>query len=181
MKQILQLKFFEAQDNSTLIENDLRLNLKRVLESAHLTQEEKVLLLISLSRQFELQDFFEAAMKEAKDMGLEAHVIKEAQESVALMGMLNSYYKFRTFVSSAHPEAGEVYKTAGLRMTTLARPAMGKIPFENIALALSIANGCPSCVAAHEKTLREHGQSPDKLHDVARLTAVLKGISGLKS
>jgi lipoyl-dependent peroxiredoxin subunit D len=104
----------------------------------------------------------------------------EAEESAALVGMLNSYYKFRGFVTKSEPEvADENYHHAGLRMTALARPAMGKENFELLALVVSVVNGCETCVTSHEKVLRESGVSPDKIHDAVRLASTIKGLSKL--
>jgi lipoyl-dependent peroxiredoxin subunit D len=48
-----------------------------------------------------------------------------------------------------------------------------------LAFAVSVVNGCESCVRAHEKTLRDGAVSTDKLHDLARLSAVLKALRTL--
>ena len=97
------------------------------------------------------------------------------------MGMLNTYYKFRSFTTKSAPEiAAEHYAQAGLRMTALARPQIGKVPFELLALAVSVVNGCETCVASHEKVLRESGVEPAKIHDAARLAAAVKGLSKIE-
>jgi alkyl hydroperoxide reductase subunit D len=96
-------------------------------------------------------------------------------ESAAIMGMLNTYYKFRSFIK----ERAEDYRTAGLRMTALARPALGKVPFEMLAFAVSVLNGCETCVVSHEKVLREAETNVEKIHDLARLAATVKAIQVL--
>src|SRR6185369_15015062 len=102
--------------------------------------------------------------------GLPPEHIQEAAESAAIMGMLNTYYRFRYMVGK-----DDDYRTAGLRMTSLARPAIGKEGFEMLALAVSIVNGCQSCVKSHEQVLRDAGVSADKIHDLARMGSVVKG------
>jgi lipoyl-dependent peroxiredoxin subunit D len=64
-------------------------------------------------------------------------------------------------------------------MTALARPAMGSQNFELLALAVSVVNGCETCVTSHERVLRDGGVSPAKIHDAVRLTAAIKGLSAL--
>jgi len=64
-------------------------------------------------------------------------------------------------------------------MTSLARPVLGKERFEMLALTISVINGCEACTRAHEKTLREAGISIEKIHDLARLAAVAKGLKAL--
>ena len=109
-------------------------------------------------------------------LGVPAEQIQEAAESAAIMGMLNTYYRFRYMV-----DKDDDYRAAGLRMTSLARPALGKESFEMLALAVSIVNGCQSCVRSHEQVLRDAGISPDKIHDLARMAAVVKGIKAFSS
>ncbi|MGH9857599.1 MAG: carboxymuconolactone decarboxylase family protein, partial [Acidobacteriota bacterium] len=53
-------------------------------------------------------------------------------------------------------------------MAALARPVLGKERFEMLAFALSVLNGCESCIRSHEQVLRNAGLA-DKLHDLARL------------
>jgi alkyl hydroperoxide reductase subunit D len=88
--------------------------------------------------------------------------------------MLNVYYRFRYMVGNE-----EDYRAAGLRMTALARPVLGKERFEMLAFAVSVLNGCQSCIRSHEKVLRDAGVSTDKVHDLARLAAVVKGLHTL--
>jgi alkyl hydroperoxide reductase subunit D len=88
------------------------------------------------------------------------------------------YYKFRSFLGPDLVQAD--YSRAGLRMQSLMKPQTGKANFELMALAVSVVNGCPTCVASHEKAVRELGVTADKVHDVARMAAVCKGLDSLK-
>jgi len=90
------------------------------------------------------------------------------------MAMLNTYYRFRHFV---HKD--DDYRVAGLRMTALAKPQLGKERFEMLALAVSVLNGCESCVRSHEQVLRDAGVGADKIHDLARLASVVKALTTL--
>lgn len=105
-----------------------------------------------------------------------AEQIQEAKESAAIMGMLNTYYKFKGYLS---PESLDNYQRAGLRMQSFMKPQNGKERFEMMAFAVSVVNGCPSCIASHEKALTQLGVGADKIHDLARLAAVVKGLSTL--
>ena len=104
---------------------------------------------------------------------------KEAEESAAIVGMLNTYYKFRSFMSHAGETKLEDYRTAGLRMTALARPALGKVNFEMLAFTVSVVNGCETCVISHEAVLREAGLGAEKIHDLARMASVVKALKTL--
>jgi alkyl hydroperoxide reductase subunit D len=48
-----------------------------------------------------------------------------------------------------------------------------------MAFTVSVLNGCQTCVVSHEKALTTLGVSRDKIHDLARLASVVKGLSGL--
>jgi len=75
----------------------------------------------------------------------------------------------------------EDYRIAGLRMTSLARPSLGKERFEMLAFAVSVLNGCESCIRSHEEVLRNAGLSADKIHDLARLASVVKALRTLSA
>lgn len=156
------------------IARDLRLNLKRLLEEGALDPQEKLLTLLAVSKAVEHAGLVEFAETELKAQGLPPEQILEAKESAAIMGMLNIYYRFKHMVGK-----DEDYRSAGLRMTALAKPQMGKERFEMLALAVSAINGCETCICSHEKVLRDAGVSVDKIHDLARFAAVVKGLKSL--
>jgi alkyl hydroperoxide reductase subunit D len=119
----------------------------------------------------------EFAENELKSLDLTVEQIQEAKESAAIMGMMNTYYKFRGYLA---PEAAPNFQRAGLRMQSLMKPHNGKLRFEMMAFAVSVVNGCPSCIGSHERALTELGVEADKIHDLARLASVMKGLSALK-
>lgn len=155
---------------NTAIARDLKLNLKRLLEEGALSPQEAALALLAVSAAAEAPVLASYARKKLNEFGFTAEQIQEAAESAALMAMLNVYYRFRHTI-----EMEEDYRVAGLRMTALARPLLGKLPFEMLAFAVSVLIGCPSCIRSHERVLREAGVQVDKIHDLARLAAVVKG------
>lgn len=168
-------------DRETTITRDLKLNVKRLLEDSTLTKEEGALLTIALSKATGYDELVRAGRTEAKALGIADEGVVEAEESAAIMGMLNIYYRYRHFVEHNDPAAKEAYGHAKLRMTALANPALGKQTFELLALGVSAINGCEMCVSSHEKALMHLGVTRDKLHDVARLSAVIKGLSSLQA
>jgi alkyl hydroperoxide reductase subunit D len=164
--------FFEHR--STTIARDLRLNLQKLLDGGALTPTEAYLTLLATATSTENAPLASHAREKLAALGVPADHIQEAAESAAIMGMLNTYYRFRYMVGKE-----DDYRTAGLRMTSLARPALGKETFEMLALAVSVVNGCQSCVGSHEQVLRDAGVSADKVHELARMAAVVKGIKAL--
>ncbi len=65
-------------------------------------------------------------------------------------------------------------------MQSLGKPQSGKKIFEGMAMTVSIVNGCPMCIVAHEKAMIEQGYTHDHVHELARLAATAKGLTALK-
>jgi alkyl hydroperoxide reductase subunit D len=164
------------EPNKGTIARDLKLNLTRLLQDGALSAEEALLATLAVSTSLGYGEMASYARQQLSATGMNEDEIQEAAHSAAIMGMLNVYYRFRHFVGSP-----EEYRVAGLRMTALARPLLGKERFEMLAFAVSVVNGCESCVRAHEKALRDAGIPPEKVHDLARLSAVLKAVQTLTS
>ncbi|MCX6110210.1 MAG: carboxymuconolactone decarboxylase family protein [Proteobacteria bacterium] len=166
----------------TPVARDLKLNLKKLLSDSSIAGTEASLALLALATSLEAPALSDLALALLADADLSPDQLQEAKESAAIMGMLNTYYRFRHFLGSGQGQAyvDEHYKTAGLRMNSLSKPALGKERFEMLALAVSVVNGCEMCVNAHEQELLKLGASRDKLHDLARLAAVAKGVSTLR-
>jgi alkyl hydroperoxide reductase subunit D len=164
------------ESHAGVIARDLRLNFTRLLQDGALSGEEALLATLAVATSLDYGDMAAFAREQLSQAGLPEEQIQEAAQSAAIMGMLNTYYRFRHFVGTP-----EEYRTAGLRMTALARPALGKERFEMLAFAVSVINGCESCVRSHEKSLRDAGTPPEKIHDLAKLAAVLKGLHTLST
>src|SRR5262245_35160123 len=156
-------------DEPTVISRDLRLNLKRALEDGALDVQDRYVALLSTSVASQHAELAGLARRELAARGAKSEEIQEAAESAALMGMLNTYYRFRHMV-----ENDEDYRVAGLRMTAFARPILGKPRFEALAFAVSVVNGCESCVRSHEKALRELGFTVNQIHDLARIASIVR-------
>lgn len=162
------------QDRNTAVVRDLKLNLKRVLEESALDPLESLPSLLAAATSTGQASLAAFAREELVAREVPPEQIQEAAESAAIVGMLNMYYRFRHMV--AKPDD---YATAGLRMTSLAKPALGKERFEMASLVVSVLNGCETCIKAHEKVLRDGGVSADKVHDLVRLAATVKGLEAL--
>jgi alkyl hydroperoxide reductase subunit D len=170
-------EFIEAllETRSTGIARDLKLNLRRLIEESSLSQEEAILVLLATATAVDHRSLISHSREKLVALGFSSEQIQEAAESAAMMGMLNLYYRFRHMVGNE-----EDYKTANLRMTSLARPVLGKEKYEMLAFAVSVINGCSSCIQAHEKVLRGSGLSADKVHDLARMASVVNGLKVLE-
>lgn len=168
------------QGEETTIAKDLKLNLKRLSLEGGLDSKESALTLLALATSEENRELQSLAREWLQAQEVPEIEIQEAAETAAIMGMLNIYYRFRHLVSengALRPE----YQQAGLRMTSLAKPVLGKLTFEMLAFSVSVLNGCASCIQSHEKVLLEGNIGLDKIHTLARLAAVVKGLKALQS
>lgn len=163
---------------STAVQRDLSLNFKKIMEESPLEETDRWMNLLATGVALHNKAMMGLARTELQKMGLSEEHIQEAAESAGIMGMLNTYYKFKGFLS---PEVAESYNRAGLRMNSLGKPVNGKEKFEMMAFTVSVVNGCPTCVSSHEKALKDLGLSADKIHDLARLAAVCKGLDSLQT
>ncbi len=174
---------FEAlfADHQSAIARDLKINFKKLLEGSSLSQEEVTMATLAVARSLDFREIAHAARITLVREGVDAAKIQEAEETAAIMGMLNTYYRFRHFVDAKDKTGheGEGYGPAKLRMQSLSNPLIGKQRFEMLAFAVSIINGCEKCVTSHEKALQGLGVENEKLHDLARLAATLKGLRSL--
>ncbi len=170
-------KYFGAKE--TAVYKDLSLNFKKLLEDSSLDLNERLMNLAAISRSLHWVELENFAKNELKIAGLSDAEIEECFEAAAIMGMLNTYYKFKGYLS-AEVLTDSAYQRAGLRMNSLSKPVNGKHNFEMMALSVSVVNACPTCVSSHEKALTDIGVGRDKIHDLARLASVTKGLSCLK-
>ncbi len=157
------------------IYRDLSLNFKKILEdSSSLDPAERYMNLMAIAVTLENKEMYTLAQSQLVALNTPAPVIQECSEVAGIMGMNNVYYKFRSYLPN---EVKENYSRAGLRMQSLAKPISGKQNFEMMAMSVSIVNGCPMCIASHEKALIDLGLTADKVHELARLAAICKGLS----
>ncbi len=152
---------------------DLKLNVSSALGSTNLTRKEAYLLALSVAvneRHSELTEAFERlAMKE----GATAEEVGETHACASIMSMNNVFYRFRHYMHDV-----EYYnkQPAGLRMSVLMNPVMGKGLFELMSLVVSAVNGCERCVTSHEHSVKELGAEEPRIYDAIRLGAVINGL-----
>jgi len=159
----------------TTIARDLKLNLERLLTEGALDKTDAHLALLATAASVGIPPLVDYAQNQlAADSGLGQEEIIEAREAAAIMGMLNTYYRFKHMVDKE-----DDYRSAGLRMTSLAKPKLGKKRFEMLSFGVSVLNGCETCIRAHENVLRDSEVPVEQIHDLARIAAVVKGLKPL--
>jgi alkyl hydroperoxide reductase subunit D len=108
---------------------------------------------------------------------LDASHVNAAHAAAAIMAMNNVYYRF------VHLVEDEAYAKlpARLRMNALGSHGIAKADFELLALAVSAINGCGTCVASHERQLRQHGLEREAVQSAVRIAAVVHAVARVLS
>src|SRR5665213_1119089 len=101
--------------------------------------------------------------------------LNAARAAAAVMGMNNIYYRFLHLVK----DAAYQQMPARLRMNVLANPGVETADFELLSLAVSAINGCGTCVASHERQLRQHGLSREAVQSAVRIAATVHAVAGV--
>jgi lipoyl-dependent peroxiredoxin subunit D len=151
---------------------DLKINIGNALNAATLTKKDAYLISIAVSvneKNVLLQQAFTTLAKAA---GANETEIAEVISCASLMAANNVYYRFRHFMNE------EFYTNApaGIRMSIMMSPVIGKELFELISIVVSALNGCEMCVTSHEKNLVQHGADKQRIHDAVKLGAVLRSL-----
>ncbi len=152
---------------------DMKLNTSAVLSSNHLTKKESCLLAYAATineKNHTLSAAFEAL---ARKEGADDAILAEVVACTGVMTTNNVFYRFRHYLHS-----NEFYQKqpAGLRMSVMMNPVLGKEFFELLSLAISALNGCERCVTSHEHSVKEQGASEARIFDAIRLVSVVKSL-----
>jgi len=65
---------------------------------------------------------------------------------------------------------------AGIKMSIMMSPVLGKEFFELVSLVVSSINGCEMCVSSHEKSVLQHGSTESRVFEAVKLGAIVKGL-----
>jgi alkyl hydroperoxide reductase subunit D len=152
---------------------DLKINVGNALKYDSLSEKESALLALSVAINEKTKTLENALIEKAKSAGASQEEILETFACVSLLNVNNVFYRFRHFTKK------EYYQTtpAGIKMTVMGNPSMGKEFFELMSLGISSLNGCELCVNAHEESLIKMGTSQQRIYDAVRLFANIKGLT----
>ena len=151
---------------------DLKLNVSGVLGSSNMTRKETSLLALAVAVNEKNDTLIAAFEGLATKEGASADEIAETHGCTSLMGVNNIFYRFRHYM---HDNEFYNKQPAGLRMSIMMTPALGKPLFELMSLVVSAVNGCERCVTSHEHSVKEQGANEPRIYDAIRLAAVIKG------
>ena len=168
----LSLLRLAEQDSKYL--RDLKLNVSAVLNSKNMSKKDSSLLALSVAVNEKNTALMTAFENMARGQGASETEIAEVHSLTSLMNANNMFYRFKYYMDGV-----EYYEKtpAGLRMSIMMNPVMGKELFELASLVVSALNGCSQCVTSHERSVREHGATEARVYDAIRLGSVIKSLS----
>jgi len=152
---------------------DLRLNVSAVLKSAHLSRKEALLLALAVAVNEKEAVLIRAFGHLAAAEGAGDAELAEIHACVTVMNANNVFYRFRHYMDGV-PYYND--QPAGLRMSVMMNPVLGKEFFELVSLVVSAVNGCQRCVISHEHSVKQHGATEPRIYDAVRLGAVIKSL-----
>jgi len=154
---------------------DLRLNLASVLTpgGAPGLSERQIWALALASAIASRNVAFTRDLESLAAAHLDAAGLNGARTAAAIMGMNNIYYRFLHLVED--PEYAAM--PARLRMNAIGNPGIEKADFELLSLAVSAIAGCGTCVASHERQLRQHGLGREAVQSAVRIAATVHAVA----
>lgn len=153
---------------------DIRLNLGSLASEPVLNEKQKAGTFIASALGARNAEVVAAVIEEFAPK-LDAKELAAAQAAAAVMGMNNVYYRFLHLVGNE--EYGKL--PAKLRMNAIATHGIARADFELWCLAVSAINACGSCVASHEKTVREAGLAAEQVQAAVRIAAVVNAAAAV--
>lgn len=152
---------------------DLKLNVSAVLNGKNISKKDSLVLALSVAvtgKHEVLVAAFEGMLR--KEGASEAE-IAEIHSCASLMAANNIFYRFKHYMGGV-----EYYQNtpAGLRMSIMMNPIIGKELFELTSLVVSAVNNCETCITSHERSVKEHGATEARIYDAIRLAAVIKSL-----
>lgn len=152
---------------------DLKINAGNVLNNnQHLNRKESLLLALAVAVNEKFVLLQESFTGLAKDAGATDAEVAEIIACTSLMNTNNIFYRFRHFIQK------DFYtnQPAGIKMSIMANPVLGKEFFELVSLVVSSINGCEMCVSSHERSVLQHGSSESRVLEAVKLGAIIKGL-----
>jgi lipoyl-dependent peroxiredoxin subunit D len=152
---------------------DLKINVSNVLNNTQYLNKKEALLLayaVAINEKFDLlKDTF---YKQAQEAGATDAELAEIVSCTSLMNANNIFYRFRHYVKK------DFYTNtpAGIKMSIMMNPVLGKEFFELVSLVVSSINGCEMCITSHEQSILQHGGSESRILEGVKLGAIIKSL-----
>ncbi len=151
---------------------DLKINVANALKATALGEKDAILLALGVAVNEKSSALITSLEELAQQKGATEKELNEVTACVSLMNANNVFYRFRHFMNK------ESYNNmqAGIRMSIMMNPVLGKEFFELLSLVISAVNGCEMCVTSHEASVKSHGASEQRIFEAVRLGAVIKSL-----
>lgn len=107
---------------------------------------------------------------------LDPRELATAKAAAAVMAMNNVHYRFLHLLGG-----DECWRRppARLRMNAIATHGAARVGFGLWCLVVSAINGCGSCIASHEKAVREAGLSAEQVQAAVRIAAAVNAAAAV--
>jgi alkyl hydroperoxide reductase subunit D len=152
---------------------DLKINTGNVLSNTqYLNRKEALLLALAVAANEKSVELKQSFISLSTEAGATEAEIAETFACTSLMNTNNVFYRFRHFM---HKESYDTMQ-AGIKMSIMLNPVLGKEFFELMSLMVSALNGCELCVTSHEQSVLQHGGSESRIFEAVKLGAVIKGL-----
>jgi len=152
---------------------DLKINVSNVLNNTQYLNKKEALLLayaVAVNEKFDLLK--ETFYKQAQEAGATEAELAEIISCTSLMNANNIFYRFRHYVKK------DFYTNtpAGIKMSIMMNPVLGKEFFELVSLVVSSINGCEMCITSHEHSILQHGGTESRILEGVKLGAIIKSL-----
>ena len=165
------LQAMAAVDSKAL--KDLKLNVSAVLNGQHINMKQSILLALAVAINEKHQILTASFKAMAQTEGASDIEIAETFACTSVMSANNVLYRFRHYM---HETDFYNNQPAGMRMSVMMNPTLGKEFFELMSLAVSALNGCERCVTSHEASVKQHGASEARIFDAVRIASVIRSL-----
>ncbi|WP_205508065.1 carboxymuconolactone decarboxylase family protein [Longitalea arenae] len=152
---------------------DLKINVSNVLNNTQYLNKKEALLLaysVAVNEKFDLLK--EAFRAQAQEAGATEAELAEIVSCTSLMNANNIFYRFRHFTKKDY----YTNTPAGIKMSIMMNPVLGKEFFELVSLVISSINGCEMCITSHEQSILQHGGSESRILEGVKLGAIIKSL-----
>jgi alkyl hydroperoxide reductase subunit D len=163
----------QLNDTDNRYLKDLRINLKNVLQSEHLSEKESALIAYAISVNANNKNLQKSFSSLALDKGASLDELAETAACASLLAANNVLYRFRHFTGKEKYEQ----LPARIKMNIMMNPVLGKEFFELVSLAVSAVNGCEMCVKSHEKSVLHLGATEERIFDAIRIASVIQSLN----
>jgi alkyl hydroperoxide reductase subunit D len=179
LKDLLLEDYIPSANAQALIQvearyiKDLKINVGNAINNTqHLNRKEALLLALAVSVNERFEPLKESFTRLAQQEGATEAEIAEVIAATSLMNTNNVFYRFRHFMNK------ESYNNqpAGIKMSLMMNPVLGKEFFELLSLAISAVNGCEMCVSSHEQSVLQHGSSESRVFEAVKTVSIIKGL-----